>query len=146
MSGLAMVLIGGTPIAYGLTVVWGLFFGESGFVHRRRAAYEAPMWEFTPFGPDRILVVLPFAGVAALAVGIASFIPRESLDVAQALVVAAAAAMAIGMIGFLVPGPFTRPWMKDAEARRRTARRVDIEVPPDSVDRMPFGDADSAGR
>ena len=125
MSGLVMVLIGACLIAYGLTVVWGSFFANSAFVQRRRAVYESRLWDVAQFGPSRALVIQPFGGVAALAIGVASLLPREWSPVAEALVLSAAGSMALVLVAFLVPAPFTPKWMKEADSRRGLKTQTD---------------------
>jgi hypothetical protein len=135
IASVATLLFGAGSIAYALTVVWGPFLQDSAFVRRTRAQYEyrSPVMDSLPFGPDRLIVMIPFFGFATLATGIASVLPRDRSLLTDALIPIAAMSFVFAIVAFVWPRPFLPSWAKDADARRLAGVPPIVPPPPDLV-------------
>ena len=120
-GGLAALLIGGLLLFYSATVVWGWLLGTSEYVRRRRAIYESGLWQVFPFAPERGMVMLPFFGVSAIAIGLVSLLGTSRLAV-DVLLTVAAGGVGLAIVSFLWPTPFMPGWAKDLRTRRGEGR------------------------
>lgn len=120
---LGIVGFGVLLLLYGLTVTYGVLWSSSKFVERIRAAYEyrTPSMTFLPISPARIVVSMPWFGVAVLIIGVGMAVPLTAGNRAALLLVLLgfAAALGIALLAFVWPRPFLPRWAKEADARRK---------------------------